>query len=288
METAQHNNLSICSFNCRSLKSSLVDVHELCDRYDIILLQEHWLLPNELNCLNNVHCDFISVGRPAIDISNKLLVGRSYGGTAILYRRNLAKYISPVSTQDPRISAVVFNTNIGPMLLCCVYMPVDYGDFDCVESYTATCSVIDSLISEVDAVHVVIAGDFNCQPGSRFFDTLTHLATDNNLTFTDIDHLSTGEVFTYCNDAGSRVSWIDHVLCSASENDLVSNVEVLYSYVTSDHKPIVTTLVNLLICDDDSSLPNKDKIGVNNVYCPGWSKAGDSHYSMYKMHLMMP
>ena len=28
-------------------------------------------------------------------------------------------------------------------------------------------------------------------------------------------------------------------------------------------------------------LPKVDKIGVNNSYCPDWSKAGDSHYIMY-------
>jgi len=96
-----------------------------------------------------------------------------------------------------------------------------------------------------------------------------------------MNHLSTTDVFTYCSDTGSRMSWIDHVLYSAGVNDLVSSVEVLYSYVTSDHKPIVTTLVNLLICDNDTRLPKVDKIGVNNSYCPDWSKAGDSHYIMY-------
>ena len=104
----------------------------LCDKYDIVIVREHWLLPNELSCLNDVHCDFISVGRAAVDISNKLLVGRPYGGTAILYRHNLARYISHVSTQDSRISAVVFNTDVDPMLMCCVYLPLD-----CMESYIA-------------------------------------------------------------------------------------------------------------------------------------------------------
>ena len=166
-------------------------------------------------------------------------------------------------------------------------MPADYGDSDCLESYTATCSVIDSLISEVDAVHAFLAGDFNCQPGSRFYDTLAHLVIDNNLTFTDINNLSTGEVFTYCNDAGSRVSWIDHVLCSASVNDLVCNVEVLYSYVTSDHKPVVTTLANLLICADDSCLPNIDKIAVNNCYCLIGQKQEIHIIACTELHLMM-
>ena len=164
------------------------------------------------------------------------------------------------------------------MLICCVYMVVDYGDTDCMESCIATCSVIDSLISEVDAEHVLIAGDFNCQPGSCLCDTLAHLVTDNNLTFTDMNHLTTGNVFTYCNDAGSMVSWIDHVLCNSSVNDLILNVEILYSYVTSDHKPTVTTLLNPLICDDASGLSTADKIGLNVSYCSDWLKAEDINY----------
>jgi len=244
MAGAQQNSLSVCSFNCRSVKSSFNEVYELCDAYDFVMIQEHWLLPSELNCLNNVHPDFISLGRSAVDVTSNLLVGRPYGGTAILYRRSLARYISHVNTLDSRISAVVLGTNTGPMLLMCVYMPTDYGDLDSMESYVATCSAIDSLISEVDAVHVLIAGDFNCQPGSRFYNVMVHFVNDNDLVVADINHLCTGhgDVFTYCNDAGTRRSWIDHILCSSAVNDMVLNVQVLHSYVTSDHKPIVAKL----------------------------------------------
>ena len=80
MAEMQRNNLSLCSFNCRSLKSSLSEVYELCNRNDFVMTQEHWLLPNELNRLNTVHSDFISVGRSAVDLSGNLLVGRPYGG----------------------------------------------------------------------------------------------------------------------------------------------------------------------------------------------------------------
>jgi hypothetical protein len=48
-------------------------------------LQEHWLLPNELGLLANTHCDFYGVGNSAVDICSDILVGRPYGGTAILY-----------------------------------------------------------------------------------------------------------------------------------------------------------------------------------------------------------
>jgi len=70
-----------------------------------------------------------------------------------------SNFVLHINTPDSRISAVVFNNQIGPILIICVYMPVDYGDSDCMESYIATCSATDSLISDVDAVHVMVADD---------------------------------------------------------------------------------------------------------------------------------
>jgi len=41
--------IRICSFNCRSLKNSLAVVYDLCNSHDIVLLQEHWLIPNDMS-----------------------------------------------------------------------------------------------------------------------------------------------------------------------------------------------------------------------------------------------
>jgi len=87
MET-QSNKLAICSFNCRSVKNSKHETYQLCNIYDLILLQELWLLPNELGILNSVHPHFMSVAHSAVDISSGLLTGRPYSGTAILYRKS--------------------------------------------------------------------------------------------------------------------------------------------------------------------------------------------------------
>jgi len=46
----RHHNLRIVSFNCRSVKTSFTTVKELCDKNDLILLQEHWLMPDEIGC----------------------------------------------------------------------------------------------------------------------------------------------------------------------------------------------------------------------------------------------
>jgi len=50
-------------------------------------------MPNELDLLNNVHCDFYSVDLSAVDISSDVLVGHPYGGTAISYHKSLANSI---------------------------------------------------------------------------------------------------------------------------------------------------------------------------------------------------
>ena len=112
------------------------EIYELCQASDFVFLQEHWLLPFELDFLQNLHPDFIATGRSAVDISNQLLIGRSYGGTAILFRKDLSNCVSILQTYDPRLT-----TNIGPVMLVCVYMPSDVGDLDCVLNYNEICWV---------------------------------------------------------------------------------------------------------------------------------------------------
>jgi len=49
----------------------------------------------------------------------------------------------------PLISAFIFHSNKGPVLLDCVYMPVDYEDFACLENYTETFASISALMTHV-------------------------------------------------------------------------------------------------------------------------------------------
>jgi len=103
--------------------------------YSIVCIQEHWLLPNELCILSNIHNDFYSVGSSAVNISSGMPVGRPYGGTAILYRKSLANVISFLPSTNISITGIVVNTNDGPLLLLTVYMPTEYNDDDSLEIY---------------------------------------------------------------------------------------------------------------------------------------------------------
>jgi len=98
---ANCQNLSLCTYNCHSVKISLADFRQVCDTHDIVLLQKHWLLPFESNILTDIHPDSLNTARSAVNVASDLLKGRPYGGTGILYRRTLAKSINVVDINEP-------------------------------------------------------------------------------------------------------------------------------------------------------------------------------------------
>ena len=132
------------------------------------MIQEHWSLPNELTVLQNIHPDFHSHALSAIDLTGDILIGRPFGGTAILYRKTFADKIHVCHTDVSRITAVVIDTDAGPILVANVYMPTNYGDLDSLEQYVDCLSRLHALRIDTNTAHAIIAGDFNCSAGSRF------------------------------------------------------------------------------------------------------------------------
>ena len=54
--------LRTVTYNCRSVKSSIGFVRQLCRNSDIVMLQEHWLLPDDVGFLSCIDTDFVAVG----------------------------------------------------------------------------------------------------------------------------------------------------------------------------------------------------------------------------------
>ena len=79
--------LKIVSYNCRSIKSSIQTVKDLCDTHDICLLQEHWLYKHELGYIRNVHKDFTGYGISSVNTEDGLICGRPHGGLAFMYKK---------------------------------------------------------------------------------------------------------------------------------------------------------------------------------------------------------
>ena len=105
-------------------------------------------------------------------------------------------------------------------------------------------------------MNVVLCGDFNCHPGSRFYDLYAQLCTDLNVVQSDVNRLQ--DSFTYCNDSGTITSWIDHFLCSKAIDDLIDSLNILDSYITSDNKPLLMSLCNT--CDSGTPVSNSTSV----------------------------
>ena len=161
-------------------------------------------------------------------------------------------------------------------------MPTDLGDSECLETYIETCAYITALFRDCEAVQLVIAGDFNCRVGSRFYDAFLSFAADNRLCLTDLHRLK--DVFTFCNDAGTSFTWIDHFLCSQAVDNLVANSAVQYQYVSSDHKPISVTFNQMLQSYDSISADRSNVLSVSKSL-PDWSNCDDLSIVNYQSEL---
>jgi len=153
------NSLRLCTFNCRSLKI-VNEIKQLCATHDAIFLQENWLLRSE--ALSSIPLVIYLRNFQAMDTSAGIIVGRPFGGTAILYRTRLQTAIKVIDAGCWRICALVVYSDIGPILCCNVYMATDYGNDDCFEDYADVCSKLSALYTGNDIAHFLVPGDFNC------------------------------------------------------------------------------------------------------------------------------
>ena len=115
--------IRIITLNCHGMKSSIVDLYELCRHNDLIFLQEIWLFKFELNLISTIHPEFEAYGSSAIQDSEEIIDGRPYGGLAILIRKQYRPICDFQTFDDSRLLAVTISSSIEKYCLISVYMP---------------------------------------------------------------------------------------------------------------------------------------------------------------------
>ena len=115
------------TFNCRSIKKNIHIVRALCNKYDIIALQETFLPQQECHFLGSVHPNFNYVASSPVDLSQRLLRGRPYGGLASLFNEKIAPNIQVVPTSDERLLCIDIDFNDDCIRLINCYMPYYNG-----------------------------------------------------------------------------------------------------------------------------------------------------------------
>ncbi|CAH0729086.1 unnamed protein product, partial [Brenthis ino] len=148
----------------------------------LVCLQETWLLNHDCT----VSVDFEYIGKSSVD-NGELLVGRPYGGVAILWRKGIFDSVSAINCNSDRLLAIKATIGGRSILVFCVYMPVKAREN--LPIFTDILSKISSIEEGSGVQSVIILGDFNAQPGQLFFTKLNSFCTDRSWVCADIEFL---------------------------------------------------------------------------------------------------
>lgn len=241
------SSLRIVSYNCRNVKSSIPDITRLCDNFDIILLQEHWLQQCELDMLNNINGLFYGRGFSAMK-ADEMFVGRPFGGLGVLWRKSLCWDSVVVDSIDKSVMICKFTANLITFNVINVHCPRAADLIDNTVDYLDTLGLIANCLSSLSG-DVIIMGDFNASRQNKFIDYVLTFCEDEMLCLYDMQTLDEC-TYTFEHVGRGLKSWIDHIAVSVKMLKYKMECGVLYDYILSDHFPLFVNmqLEDLNVC----------------------------------------
>ena len=279
--------LNIASYNLHGYNQGYPLLISLCESFDVILLQEHWLYPNELALLDDINRDFmcISVSSMGKLLSSGVRHGRPFGGVGILVHKKLLSKFKCVARRERFIA--VF---IGNVLLLNVYLPVNTGTVDYSEEMRCVLEDMMSVIRDCQATDVIVAGDFNFN-----FEldvkvrNMFQVATGDSLVTCDdlleLDDCSLAHPVTFRRNAEHCGTFIDHFCVTRNLKHAVVRSYIIDSGANlSDHLPICIEIN----CDSAISLNGRREIEHRRRF--RWDKADvlSYYHSTYSLLSQIP
>lgn len=261
------DSLRIVSYNCKNLKSSIPEINNLCNEFDVVLLQEHWLHHFELDMLNSINQLFYGRGFSAMN-ADVMTLGRPFGGLGILWRKSLHWDSVEVESVNKVVMVCKFKVKSFEFNIINVHCPCA----DDVVEYLDTLGSIDNCLCSLSG-DVMILGDFNASKENKFIDYVRMFCEDKNLCLYDDETLDSN-TYTYQHIGRGAKSWIDHVVVNANLRNFITKCGVLYDYMLSDHLPLyVTVELKYLNIHID---PVRNSAPLNMRPCYDWSRVDDN------------
>ena len=169
--------LKVVSLNCGDIKSSLFDVLSLCDTYQVIFLQETWISEQDLSFLSTISPTHCGQGTSSFDLTEKIISGRPFGGTAILWHKSLKATV--ISNFDNSIMGLTVQLLDALLSVVNVYLP--YCCDGNTELFWDYLGKFGNMIDGLHSTNFCIVGDFNAGPSNRFDDMLDTFCDDYDL-----------------------------------------------------------------------------------------------------------
>jgi hypothetical protein len=230
--------------------------------------------------LSNIHQKYIYHAVSGVN-EEQLLKGRPYGGTAILWRKEMASFIKPVVIGDSkRLSAVTIDCQDLQLLLINCYMPVDSHHKSHVSNdFLDTFDAIECAINKYPSYTTIFGGDLN-------LDTTRLNAHDvyfndflQRQNMSDVWDLPVSKCdYTY-RDHQSQ-SCIDRFVIPLNLSPSVLHGEVIHNALNpSNHQPITMDLALRVAQLEIKKHEKKDNIA--------WHKVHDDNYYIHMYHQLV-
>lgn len=236
--------LSLSSYNCRGFNVSKVKlITILLEKFEIVMLQETWLLEKQVGSIGKYFPDHNTYGISGIN-DTVLLSGRPYGGLSFIYKKSISANIEPVHTDSNRFCCIRIQTNIGLLYLINVYMPYDTISNLNLEEYNCVLSELSRFFLLNNVQLCIVCGDINTDL-SRVHSgntiSLNQFANNEQLLFV-LKHCMNTIVYTFMG-INNNTSLIDHFIVTESIAHCINDYFVVYDVNNaSDHLPLCCIL----------------------------------------------
>jgi len=275
-------NIKLMSYNSHGMGPGRKEyIHELFQRCDFLLIQEHWMVTRKIPSIVDSIQDAMVHGVSGMP-DNEPLIGRPYGGCAIVWRKDTPFTVTPIATDSRRCCAVTLSSGSTSLLLANVYMPCDTASNN--EDYVSVLNTISAAACRSNVSHIIIGGDYNTS-----FIRLNSPQTENLLQFMRRESLMCPDessiTYTFESKSDGSRSTVDHFLITDNIGDCVIKYDVLHEGQNlSDHYPICLSL-NIDIEDSSAYMSHADCDNKPTTSRLMWQKATESDIALYKDRL---
>ena len=109
--------LAVATYNSQGHGADrLAYIKNLCINHDFVFVQEHWLFKSELSVIENKLG--VNIHGTSGMKENALLIGRPFGGCAIIWKPTIACEVIPIASESSRMCAVHVKSDEINLLLC--------------------------------------------------------------------------------------------------------------------------------------------------------------------------
>lgn len=275
--------LRIKSYNSTGCNDDRLSYLNASSECDIILVQEHWLLANNLHRIKTGVNGFTGIANSGVDETQIVLTGRPYGGCAILWRHELTPLITPVQVESlsRRVCSATLNLTKCKILILSVYFPTDPGtvvynkaDLDIMLS-----DIMDVFLN-VHCDAIILGGDLNSDFARNTGFVSQVKAFMHGLNLSSLWNKYPVD-FTYLHTDGMSTSTIDHFMVS---NNLLG--ECLSGGVTHDIDNTSNHSIIYMNVDISMSIDTQYASEMNIIQAkPAWYKAGTEDIRNFKANV---